>query len=251
MLERLRGLLLEKNYGSALVETKGGLGLRLLLPLTSSLPLPDPGTEVVLHTRLVLRQESVELFGFLTRLERESFDVLTSVSRIGPKLALTIISALGPGELAQALSGQDLARLSAIKGIGAKTAERILVELRDKAGRLWEIQEAEGGGPRPAAEGPKAVTAAGEASLALQSLGYSKAEAEKALRQVAAGSGPGAGLETLIRESGPETGWVRNPLPLFQELINAVTEINQVDFNERQTELKQLKMRAEVILIVR
>ncbi|MDR2198978.1 MAG: Holliday junction branch migration protein RuvA [Deltaproteobacteria bacterium] len=198
MLDRLRGKLIEKNYGKILVETGGGLGLRLLAPLTTALALPDPGTEVILHTRLVLRQESVELFGFLTKLERESFDVLTSVSRIGPRLALTIISALEPGELALALMNQDISRLSTIKGIGTKTAERILVELKDKAGRLWELQEGKDGAPPPPPSGATG-SAFAEAVLALQTLGYSKAEAEKAVKSAAAESGSGAGIETLIK----------------------------------------------------
>lgn len=196
---------MEKQYGSALVETRGGLGLKLLLPLTTALSLPDIESEVILHTRLVLREDSVELFGFLTKSERESFDVLTSVSRIGPKLALTIISALGPGELAMALSNQDLARLSSIKGIGQKTAERILVELRDKAGRLWEVHEGGKGASVPQA-GHAKVTAVGEASLALQTLGYSKAEADKAIKAVSSAKGRDLDLESLIREALKDLG---------------------------------------------
>jgi Holliday junction DNA helicase RuvA len=200
MLDRLRGKLIEKNYTKILVETGGGLGLRLLTPLSTALSLPAEGAEVTLHTRLILRQESVELFGFLTKLERESFDVLTSVSRIGPRLALTIISAMGPGELELALTNQDISRLSSIKGIGTKTAERILVELKDKTSRLRDLQAGEGGGHRPqGAPGP--ATALGEAAMALQSMGFSKAEAEKALKAVIAKSGPDQGIETLIREA--------------------------------------------------
>jgi Holliday junction DNA helicase RuvA len=200
MLERLRGRLLEKNYNTILVETGGGLGLKLLAPLTTALCLPDVGAELVLHTRLILREESVELFGFLTRLERESFDVLTSVSRIGPRLALTIISALEPGELASALANQDLARLAAIKGIGAKTAERILVELKDKAQRLWSLQEGSDGSPIPAIPPDKASNAS-EAALALQSLGYSRQEAEKAIKYISSKITPDASVETLVREA--------------------------------------------------
>jgi Holliday junction DNA helicase RuvA len=107
---------------------------------------------------------------------------------------------LEPGELALALTNQDINRLSSIKGIGTKTAERILVELKDKAARLWNLQEGKEGTPMPQAS-PVAATAVSEAILALQSLGYSKAEAEKALKTVTSKSGHGANIETLIREA--------------------------------------------------
>jgi Holliday junction DNA helicase RuvA len=200
MLQRLRGKLIEKDYTKILVETGGGLGLRLQTPLTTALSLPDIGTEVTLHTRLILREESVELFGFLTKLERESFDVLTSVSRIGPRLAITIISALEPGELAEALVNQDISKLSSIKGIGVKTAERILVELKDKAPRLLNLQKRESG-EATTEHVTKTVTVASEASLALQSLGYTKAEADKALKSISAKTSSDMSLEELIRES--------------------------------------------------
>jgi Holliday junction DNA helicase RuvA len=200
MLQRLRGKLIEKDYTKILVETGGGLGLRVLTPLSTALSLPDLGTEVILHTRLILREESVELFGFLTKLERESFDVLTSVSRIGPRLAITIISALEPIELAEALMNQDISKLSSIKGIGTKTAERIMVELKDKAGRLMNL-ERDGVDDSSAGHVPKSVTVTYEASLALQSLGYSKAESDRAIKSISQKVGKDATIEELIREA--------------------------------------------------
>ncbi|MDR2354169.1 MAG: Holliday junction branch migration protein RuvA [Deltaproteobacteria bacterium] len=197
MLIRLRGKLLEKNYGKVVVETGGGLGLLLLTPLTTSLALPEVGTEVILQTRLIMREESMELFGFLTLEERESFDILISVSRIGPRLALTIISALGPKELGTALLNQDLHKLSSIKGIGAKTAERILVELKDKATRLISVADATGQGP----EASGSPTAVHEATLALQSLGYTRVEAERTIKVALKKTGADQSVETLIREA--------------------------------------------------
>ena len=200
MLERLRGKLIEKTLGKIVVETGGGLGLSLSIPLTTSLALPSLNEEVILETRLILKEESVELFGFLTKLERDSFDILTSVSRIGPKLALTIISAMGPGELAGAIVRQDLDKIAGIKGIGLKTAERLLVELKDKARKLQDAHASS----CPA--GPLALSGASqdafaEASGALQSLGHTRQEAEKVLKKVLASLGESPSVEELIREA--------------------------------------------------
>jgi Holliday junction DNA helicase RuvA len=196
MLDRVRGTLVESGAGRVVVDV-AGLGLSLQTPLTTFLALPPPPADIILMTRLVIREESWDLFGFLTRLERESFDILTSVSRVGPKLALTIISAMEPAELGQALMSQDLARLSAIKGIGSKTAERLIVELKDKAHRLSGL----GGGAPGGAGRPGAPSGREEAAMALANLGYSAAEAEKAVRQAAAKLGPGADLGALVREA--------------------------------------------------
>ncbi|MDR1165854.1 MAG: Holliday junction branch migration protein RuvA [Deltaproteobacteria bacterium] len=201
MIDRLRGKLLAKDFGRVVVETGGGLGLFLKTPLSTSLALPEIGKEVSLFTRLVLREESIELFGFLTNLEKESFDILTSVTRIGPRLALTIISAIGPAELAQALATQDIAKLSAIKGIGLKTAERLMVELKDKAQRLSDLAETLPGGPALQAQGENAKTLRDEASQALQSLGYTRAEADKAVKSAAAKDKALDSVENLIREA--------------------------------------------------
>ena len=196
MLERIHGTLVESGAGRVVVDVSG-FGLALQTPLTTFLALPPPPAEITLMTRLVIREESWDLFGFLTRLERESFDILTSVSRVGPKLALTIISAMEPAELGQALISQDLARLSAIKRIGPKMAERLIVELKDKAHRLVGLGGEVPGGPgRPG--GPSGRE---EAVMALTNLGYSSAEAEKAVRQSLAKLGPGAELGDLVRES--------------------------------------------------
>jgi Holliday junction DNA helicase RuvA len=158
-----------KKPGSAVVEA-GGLGYELGMSLNSYLDLPEPPAEVFLFTRLFIREESWDLFGFVNHLEREAFKALTSVSRVGPKLALTILSALSPEELARALMSRDLARLSAIKGLGAKTAERLLVELKDQAPKLAALCGLSATGP---AEDDEVVSG-------LMNLGYTEAEARKA-----------------------------------------------------------------------
>jgi Holliday junction DNA helicase RuvA len=200
MIDRLKGKLLEKSAGRVVVEVAGGIGLSLQTPLSTFLSLPTPPSDITLMVRLVIREESWDLFGFSTKLERDSFDILTSVSRIGPKLALTIISAIEPQQLAQALITQDLAKLSAIKGIGVKTAERLIVELKDKAVKLSGLSgSTEPGGPSP--QGPQILQVKEEAIMALINLGYSRAEAEKAIRVSLSKLGSDPELGELVRQA--------------------------------------------------
>jgi Holliday junction DNA helicase RuvA len=196
MLDRLRGSLIEKSAGRIVVET-GGLGLSVMTPFTTFAKLPEPPAEIILLTRLVIREESWDIFGFFTKLERETFDILTSVPRVGPKLALTVISAMEPEELAQVLINQDLPRLSSIKGIGLKTAERLLVELKDKASKLSDLA---GPTSRPA-EGQTKIPLKEEMTQALINLGYNRSEAEKALQPALAKLGPDADLGAIVREA--------------------------------------------------
>jgi Holliday junction DNA helicase RuvA len=201
VIDRIRGRILERSPGGAVViETPGGVGYALTAPLSTSLRLPPEGEEASLYTRLILREESAELFGFLTRPERDAFDILISVSRVGPRLAVTVLSSLEPPELARALAEQDLPRLASVKGIGVKTAERIMLELKDKAGRLADVSAAGGGAGRAEPSGPHSALLS-EASSALQNMGYTRAEAEKALRGIAPppGEAGDAALERLIR----------------------------------------------------
>lgn len=200
MITHIRGRLVSKKPGQAVVEA-GGLGYELAVPLGTFLALPEPLAEVGLFTRLIIREDSWELYGFLSDLERESFLALTSVNRIGPKLALTIISALEPGELARALMTRDLSAIAGVKGIGAKTAERLMVELKDKAPRLAALAGLQPGelkapaGPGPAGVGPDDD----EALSALINLGYTQAEAAKAARQARAEAGAESELGPVLR----------------------------------------------------
>jgi Holliday junction DNA helicase RuvA len=195
MIERVRGPLLEATAGRAVIEV-GGLALSLTTPLTTFLRLPSPPTEVALLTRLVIREESWDLFGFMTRPERECFDVLTSVTRVGPRLALTIISALEPQELARTLVDQDLARLSAITGIGQKTAERRVVELKDKALQLVSIT---GETTSDRQVGQVRSSIRDEAVAALTNLGYTRNESENAVRDALKSLGPETELGDVLR----------------------------------------------------
>jgi Holliday junction DNA helicase RuvA len=190
MLDRIMGRVLEKRAGQAVIEA-GGLGLRVKMAIPAFLALPEPPGKALVLTRLVIREENWEIFGFLAPAEREAFDILTSVSRVGPRLALAVLSSLEPKDLAHIVVNQDLASLAAVKGIGSKTAERLLVELKDKAPKLAAMA-----GPADPL-GPKKGQALDEAALALVNLGYSRSEAEKAVRGLKLAEG--ADLETVIK----------------------------------------------------
>ena len=200
MITHIRGQLISKKAGQAVIEA-GGLGYELAVPLNTFLALPEPPAEVALFTRLFIREESWDLFGFITTLERESFNALTGVNRIGPKLALTIVSYLTPAELAKALMTRDLAAIAGIKGIGAKTAERLMVELKDKAPKLAALaglKPEELTVKAPAAT-PALETDDDEAVSALINLGYTPAEARKAALLAGRELGPEADLGAVLR----------------------------------------------------
>jgi Holliday junction DNA helicase RuvA len=192
MLERIRGTIIEKRAGQAVIEA-GGFGLKIRLAIPAFLALPDPPGEAIVYTRLIIREESWEIFGFLSPAEREAFDILTSVSRVGPRLALSVLSSLEPNDLAQVLLSQDLPALASIKGIGAKTAERLLVELRDKAPKLAAMA----GPAEPRTE--KRSLVLDEAAQALINLGFARSDVEKTLRDLKRGSDDDLGA--VIKEA--------------------------------------------------
>jgi len=176
VIARLKGTLAEKTAAAVVVMT-GGVGYRVHVPLSTFYELPEEGAEVDLRVRTVVREDAIELFGFMTSAEKEVFGLLNSVSKIGPKLALNILSGISPAELVQAVSQKDLGRLSRVPGVGTKTAERLVLELKDKL-------------PQLAALAPVSAPAAGMAELddigrdlvsALINLGYSRNEAQKAV----------------------------------------------------------------------
>ncbi|WP_273887550.1 Holliday junction branch migration protein RuvA [Rubrobacter naiadicus] len=177
MIERLRGRLIERDDSGVVVEV-GGVGYRVLVSRSSLRELPELGEECVLHTRMVVREDAITLFGFAGSDERGAFDALTSVSKVGPKLALAVLSALSPEELAEAVARGDVIRLSSVPGLGKKTAERLVLELR---GREFAACGAtvDGGASSGRHRGPFM-----EAREALVGLGYTLEEAEEALSGV-------------------------------------------------------------------
>ena len=114
----------------------GGVGYEAHVPLSTFYELPDPGQDVELFIKTVVREDAIELFGFMTRVEKEAFILLNTVSKVGPRLAMNILSGIAPAELVSAVGHKNVARLNSVPGVGAKTAERLVVELKDKISAL-------------------------------------------------------------------------------------------------------------------
>ena len=171
MIALLRGVLLEKHPNQAIVEA-GGVGYDVTIPVSTFTKLPDAGTEVKLKIHTHVREDALLLFGFATRLEQDLFERLIGVSGIGPKVALAVLSGIEPPELIRAIERSDLARLTAIPGVGKKTSERIVLELKDRLPRV-----------EPAAAGEQAAPLLHRDDLlsALINLGYHRPLAEKAV----------------------------------------------------------------------
>jgi Holliday junction DNA helicase RuvA len=135
MIARLSGILIEKSVTQCVVDVHGA-GYRICVPLSTFYELPEIGQPVVIHVHTHVREDAIHLYGFHTPEERDVFQMMISVSGIGPKLAVNILSGIHAGELLRAITGGDLKRLTGIPGVGKKTAERMILELRDKAEKL-------------------------------------------------------------------------------------------------------------------
>lgn len=184
MIAHLRGTLLEKQP-TRLVLDVGGVGYEVLVPLTTSQAAGEVGETVALHTVLVVREDSLTLYGFAEPRERALFLKLVGVSGIGPKIALGALSGMAVGDLVGAIRGQNVALLTRLPGIGKKTAERMALELKDGLAAF---------GAAPPAAGDR-ISA--DAVAALLSLGYSASAAAEAVRQV--GTGEAKSVEDLVR----------------------------------------------------
>ena len=194
MIVFLDGVLEEKEPTRAVVDV-GGVGYEAAIPLSSYDRLPAAGQRVRLLTVLVVREDAHLLFGFMTAEEREAFLQLTSVNGIGPKLGLAVLSGLSVRDLKAAVAAGDVKRLGGISGIGKKTAERLVLEMRDKLGKggLAEALTAgRGSGPADAK--------LRDAYLALVSLGYKPADAQRMVKDVAGQIAPDATLEDMLRQ---------------------------------------------------
>jgi Holliday junction DNA helicase RuvA len=197
VIARLEGLLREQHPTRVVVDV-GGVGYEVHVPLSTFTELPDPGKTVALHVHTHATDGAIQLFGFHSRAELVAFELLLRANRVGPRLAQTVLSGISPAELCEAIRSQDVGALRAVPGIGSKMAERILLELRDRAG---ELAAALDGQPPRAAE-PAPVDAARDQTLsALLNLGYSRSEAERVLDDAAREAGSQATLEMLVRAS--------------------------------------------------
>ena len=189
MIGRLSGVLLESRPDRALLDV-GGVGYEVAIPLGTYTALPPLGERATLHVHTHVREDALQLFGFAAPDERALFEKLLSVSGIGPRVALTVLSGLPLGELVRAIVAQDSRRLSTIPGIGKRLAERLGLELKDKLGDL-------GTAPASASARPKG-SAADDALGALLNLGYREAQALSAV-DAALQESPSADLSMLIQ----------------------------------------------------
>lgn len=175
MIGFLRGNVLRKTFPTILIDVHG-VGYEVRVPLTTLERLPGDGHEAQLETVTLFRNESLELFGFASQEEKELFLVLVGVSGVGPKTALSLLSALPAGEIIGAVSQERTAILEKVPGIGKKTAQRLVLELKDKVKKLVLAAAATTPSPPPAADALRE-----DALEALQNLGYRRVEAERAL----------------------------------------------------------------------
>ena len=189
MIGRIAGILAEKNPPSLVVDVNG-VGYEIDVPMSTFYSLPATGERVVLLTHLVVREDAQLLYGFATQPERGAFRELIKISGIGSRIALAVLSGLSVSELAQAVTMQEGGRLTKIPGIGKKTAERLLLELRGKLGAT------------PDGAGAPSIAVGGSGSdvlHALLTLGYSEKEAAVAIRQVPAGATVSEGIRLALK----------------------------------------------------
>lgn len=192
MIEYLEGTLVEKHPTHAVLQC-GGIAFRLPIPLSSHDRLPAPGHTARVLTHLAVREDDLTLFGFATAEERLMFERLILVSGIGPKLALTALSGMSIRELKTAIVEGDVKRLSSISGIGKKTAERIVIELRDKIGKAEILELTSGEAPGD--------TRLRDAILALVALGFKQQDAKALIEKVPGRNDPDTGVDELIRRA--------------------------------------------------
>lgn len=192
MIGRLTGRIVRRLPSELLVDVSG-VGYRVLVPLSTFYELPSDDAPVCLEILTLVREDAITLYGFATGTEKAVFEALLSVSGVGPKVGLTVLSGLAPAEIARAIESGDAPRLKTIPGVGRKLAERIVLELKEKIGRIGMTS----GAPRADEAGD-----GDEAESALTHLGYGAAEAREALdRARKSTAGAPLPLETLLKEA--------------------------------------------------
>jgi len=172
VIGRIAGILVEKNFPQVIVSCNG-VGYEIDVPMSTFYPLPRTGEEVTLLTHLVVREDAHLLYGFLTAGERAAFRQLLKISGVGPKVALSVLSGLSVEDLSAAVASEDSGRLQKVPGIGKKTAERLVLELRDKLPKAL-----------PGVAGPGASAASSDVVNALLGLGYNEREAQAAVKSL-------------------------------------------------------------------
>jgi Holliday junction DNA helicase RuvA len=200
MIARLTGSLLSARPDEVVVDV-GGVGYRVQIPLSTFYRLDDTRGPVSLHIHTHVREDAIQLFGFWSEEERTAFQRLVAVSGIGPKIALAVLSGIGTEDLDRAVREGDRGVLERIPGIGRKTAERVLLELRDRAPARRGAARAVAGGDRAASRAPGADARDADAVSALVHLGYAEPTAYDAVAAARREHGEGASIEALLRSS--------------------------------------------------
>jgi len=196
MIAFLRGRLLDKQPNLLIVDVQG-VGYQVRVPLSTYYDIGDHGVDIALHIYTHVREEAFHLYGFLTKIEQQLFEQLITVSGIGPKLAVAVLSGIGPFELVNAVQHSDIARLTGIPGVGRKTAERMILELKD---RLAHLGVAQAGESLTVAPGERLRD---DLLSALQNLGYHQPLAERAVDAMLSSSSERSfedGLKAVLRE---------------------------------------------------
>jgi holliday junction DNA helicase RuvA len=196
VIAHLRGTIHEKHPNRIVVDVHG-VGYDVFVPLSTFYGLGDPGAEIALRVHTHVREDALTLYGFATPLEQELFERLIGVSGIGPKVALAVLSGIEPQDLVRAVERGDVARLTAIPGVGKKTSERIVLELKDR------LPRAAAAPPAAAGTGAARSVVRDDVLSALVNLGYHRPLAEKAADAASAtlGSSPDAGFERVLRQA--------------------------------------------------
>ena len=189
MITHIRGKLVEKNPTYAIIECNG-VGYFLHISLNTFSKIPD-SEAVLLYTHLSIREDAHTLFGFADKTEREIFKLLISVSGVGPSIARTMLSSMTTDQIQQAIASEDIATIQSVKGIGAKTAQRVVIDLKDKILKTYDLQE-------------NAIntnnTLKQEALSALEVLGFTRKQVEKVIQKIIQES-PSISLENIIKQA--------------------------------------------------
>ncbi|MEN3325521.1 MAG: holliday junction helicase RuvA [Acidobacteriota bacterium] len=199
MIAHLSGTLLSKQATSVIVDVSG-VGYEVSIPLSTFYDLDDLGSTVQLRIYTHVREDAIQLYGFKTARERELFLKVISVSGIGPKLGITLLSGMSADEMIASIRTNNLARLTLIPGVGRKTAERLILELREKIADLSSAQLEEELGAKPEAAELTEDTVRADALSALLNLGYQRSGAEKAI-DAALGEGGDVTVESILRRT--------------------------------------------------